>query len=72
MKDFLLVLLIIVLGWIILRGQMKVMKHAWRRTLYHWRRTLHHFGDVTILLGVSVLGAIIVVIVLYAFIQDGL
>lgn len=72
MKDVVLVLLVIFLGWIILRGQTKVMKRAWGRTLYHWEQTLRHFGEAATLFAVSILGCILVAIVIYAFVLDGL
>jgi hypothetical protein len=71
MKDILLAGLILLLGWVILRGQTKVLKRAWKRTIYHWHQTTHHFAEVSILIGVSFLGVLLVFIVLYALYLGG-
>lgn len=71
MKDILLVGLIFLLGWMILRGQTKVMKRAWKRTMYHWEQTMYHFAEVSTLLFVSGLGLILVIVVLYALYLGG-
>lgn len=70
MRDILFVLLILFIGWRMFSGQRYVMKKSWRRVKYHWAHTLEHLGEWGILLGTTILGAIIVIAILTVYLKD--